>query len=79
MQVSGHGKAAGKARDDVITDSVNQIIVEGVVPIEEEHNTILNCYKGKRDALERGNYMGLKLTDWILETAGCVSEKLIRY
>ena len=48
-------KAAGKARDDMIIDLVNQITVE--------HSTIVNCYKGKSDVLERGNYRGLTLTE----------------
>ena len=39
----------------MIADSLNQIIREGVVPAEWELSTIVNCYKGKGDALERGS------------------------
>ena len=40
----------------MITDLVNQIIVERVNPAEWEVNTLVNCYKGKDNSLERGNY-----------------------
>ena len=56
-------KAAGELGLEMIADLLNQIIREGVVPAEWELSTIVNCYKGKGDALERGNFRGLKLTD----------------
>ena len=62
----------------MITDLVNQIIVEGVTPAEWEFGVFLNCYKRKGDALERGNYGGLKLRDQILKRAEIVIQKLIR-
>ena len=37
-------------------------MVEGVIPAELELSTIVNCRKGKGDALEKGNYEILKLT-----------------
>ena len=55
-------KSAEEARFDVITDLVNRIMVEGVIPAELELSTIVNCRKGKGDALEKGNYEILKLT-----------------
>ena len=60
-------KAVEEAGVDMITDLVNQIMVEGVFPAEWELSTIVNFYKGKEDDLERGNYRGLKLTDQILK------------
>ena len=59
-------EAAGKAEVDMITDLLNLIIV-GVIPAEWEINTIVNCHEATGGALERGNRMGLKLTDQILE------------
>ena len=59
-------KAAGKVEVDMITDLLNLIIV-GVIPAEWEINTIVNYHKATGGALERGNRMGLKLTDQILE------------
>ena len=51
--VSDLVKAAGEAGFDMIMDQENKIIVEGVIPAEWEPNNIVNCYKGKRDSLER--------------------------
>ena len=62
----------------MITDPVNQIIVEGVTQAEWKCSTIMNCYKGKSDYLQRGNYGGLKLTDQILKISKKIMAKLIR-
>ena len=51
-------KARREAGFDTITDLVNQIIVEGVTPVEWQRSTIINCYKGKGDSLEIQNYRG---------------------
>ena len=39
----------------------------GVIPTYWQESFILNLYKGKGDALERGNYRGLKLTDQVMK------------
>ena len=62
----------------MITDLLNQIVRDGVVPADWELSTIVNSYKGKGDALERGNYRGLKRTDQVLKVMERVVEKLIR-
>ena len=49
-------KAAGEAGVDLITDLVNQITIEGVIPAEWELSTIVNCYKGKSNSLKGGNF-----------------------
>ena len=54
------------------------IIVEGVILAGWEFSAIINCYEGKREALERGNYRRLKLTDQIVGIARRVIERLIR-
>ena len=73
-------KAAEEAGVGIITDLVNQIIVEGVIPAETELSTIVCCYKEKEDSLEKGNCRGLNLTDQILQIAerDNVDEKLTR-
>ena len=71
-------KSAEEARFGVITDLVNRIMVEGVIPAELELSTIVNCCKGKGDALEKGNYEILKLTYQILKVAEISIENLIR-
>ena len=43
-----------KAEVNMITDLVNQVI-GGIIPAEWEPSTIENCYKGKRDSLQRGS------------------------
>ena len=71
-------KASGEVGVDMITGLLNKIVRDGVVPAEWELSTIVNCYKGKGDALERGNYRGLKLTDQVLKVMERVVEQLIR-
>ena len=62
----------------MMTDLVNQIIVECVISAKWKLSTIVKCYKVKRDPLERGTNRGLKLTKQILEIVVRVIEKLIR-
>ena len=76
--VSEMVKVAGETGVVMILDLVNQIIVEGVIPVERKLSTIKNCYKGKEYSIERGNYKGLKLTDQILRIAERTIEKFIR-
>jgi hypothetical protein len=39
----------------------NAIIAQGEIPNDWQSCVLVNCFKGKGDALERGNYRGLKL------------------
>ena len=41
-------------------------------------STIVNCLKGRRDSIERGNYWRLILTDQILKIANGIIKKLMR-
>jgi len=41
---------------------VNCVVAEGRIP-----NVVINCFKGKGDALKRGNYRGLKLLDQVMK------------
>ena len=50
----------------------------GVIPSDWEDSFIINIYKGKGDALERGNYRGLKLLDHVMKGIERVIEKIIR-
>ena len=43
------------------------IFTHGTVPKDWEESYILNLYKGKGEALERGNYRGLKLTYQVMK------------
>ena len=43
------------------------VLSSGAIPEEREESFILNLYKGKGKALDRGNYSSLKLTDQAIE------------
>ena len=47
----------------MIRDLAAAIIRDGKVPSDWDQSFIVCLYKGKGDALERGNYHGLKLTE----------------
>lgn len=71
-----NGKAAASSEEtgiDMITDLVNQILVEGAMPADWELCTIVNCYKGKGYSLEKRKYRGVKLADQVLK----ILEKLL--
>jgi hypothetical protein len=50
---------------------------EGVNPRDWEESCIINLYKGKGDALERGSYQGLKLTDQAMKLMESVLDTFI--
>ena len=52
---------------EIVKAAGTQFIVERDIPAEWELSTIVSCCKRNRVALERGNYRGLRLTDWILK------------
>ena len=61
-------KSSGNTGSTIITNLVNAIIRDGVVPSDQKGSFIINLYKGKGDALERGKYRGLKLLDHLMKT-----------
>ena len=54
------------------------IIRDGKVPSDLEQSFIVCLYKGKGDALERGNYRGLKLTEKVMKILERIVDSLIR-
>ena len=70
--------AGGETITDEIARLANAIIQEEEMPSEWDLSYIINCYKGKGDALVRGNYRGLKLLDQVLKVIERVLEPLIR-
>ena len=54
-------KAAGDTGATMIRDLATVIIRDGKVPTDWEESFIVCLYKSKGDALDRGNYRGLKL------------------
>ena len=56
-----------------------QLVVNGKgIPSDWEESYIKNLYKGKGDALDRGNYRGLKMTDQAMKLSEHVLEASIR-
>ena len=63
---------------DLIRVLVQAIIHQGHIPSDWEDSYIVSLYKGKGDALSRGNYRGLKLIDQVMKVMERVVEQLIR-
>ena len=61
-----------------IRDLAAAIIRDGKVPSDWEQSFIVCLYKGKGDALERGNYRGLKLTEQVMKILERIVDGLIR-
>ena len=71
-------KASGDTGARLVSDLANDMVRNGVIPSDWEDSFIINIYKGKGDALERGNYRGLKLLDHVMKGMERVIEKIIR-
>ena len=56
-------KASGEAGLELFIELFNNIVKEEKVPSDREISVIINCFKGKGDAVKRGNFRGLKLLD----------------
>ena len=71
-------RAAGDMGASMIRDLAAAIICDGKVPSDWEQSFIVCLYKGKGDALERGNYCGLKLTEQVMKVLERTMDGLIR-
>ena len=71
-------KPVGEAGAVEVRDHIEDIISEGCIPTDWQESFIVNLYKGKGDALNRGNYRGLKLTEQVMKVLERVVEGLIR-
>ena len=71
-------RAAGDMGASMIRDLVAAIIRDGKVPSDWEQSLTVYLYKGKGDALERGNYRGLKLTEQVMKVLERIVNGLIR-
>ena len=72
-------RAAGDMGASVISDLAAAIIRIGKVPSDLEQSFIVCLCKGKGDALERGNYRGLKLTEQVMKVLERIVDGLIRH
>ena len=71
-------RAAGDKGASMIHDLAAAIIRGGKVHSDWEQRFIVCLYKGKGDALERGNYRGLKLTKQVMKVLERIVDGLIR-
>ena len=71
-------KPVGEAGAVEVCDLIEDIISEGCIPTDWQESFIVNLYKGKGDALNRGNYRGLKLIEQVVKVLERVVEGLIR-
>ena len=70
--------ASGDIGIERLTKLFNQILVEKQVPDDWNTSVIVNCFKNKGEAVERGNYRGLKLLEHAMKVFERVIEKKIR-
>ena len=71
-------RAAGDMDASMIRDLAAAIIRDGKVPSDWEQSFIVCLYEGKGDAMERGNYHGLKLTEQVMKVLERIVDGLIR-
>ena len=71
-------QAAGDTGVSMIRDLAAAIIRGGKVPSDWEQSFIVCLYKGKGDALERGDYRRLKLTEQVMKVLERIVDDLIR-
>ena len=71
-------KPVGEAGAVKVRDLIEDIISEACIPTDWQESFIVNLYKGKGDALNRGNYRVLKLIVHVMKVLERVVEGLIR-
>ena len=71
-------KAAGSKGIDFLHELIKSVVKHGKIPEDWEMSFILNIYKGKGDALNRGNYRGLKLTKHVMKVMERIVNGMIR-
>ena len=71
-------RAAGDMGASMIHYLAAAIICDGKVPSDWKQSFIVCLYKGNGDALERGNYHGLKLTEQVMKIMERIVDGLIR-
>ena len=71
-------KAAGNTGIIFLRELITSVMIHGKIPADWEMSFILNLYKGKGDALNRGNYRGLKLTEHVMKVMERIVDEIIR-
>jgi hypothetical protein len=71
-------KAAGETGITFLRELITSVMIHGRIPEDWEKSFILNLYKGKGDALNRGNYRELKLTEHVMKVMERIVDEMIR-
>ena len=71
-------KASGPEGVELLRQLCESVLNGDAIPSDWEQSYILNLYKGKGDALDRGCYRGLKLTDQVMKLLERVLDSAIR-
>ena len=71
-------KAAGSKGINFLRELIISVVKHGKIPDDWEMSFILNLYKGKGDALNRGNYRGLKLAEHVMKVMERIVDGMIR-
>ena len=70
--------ASGDVGIERMTKLFNKIIPETKVPEDWDTSVIVNCFKNKGDASERGNHRGMKLLEYMMNVFERVIKQKIR-
>ena len=70
--------ASGEPGIQRLTQLFNKILVDNEIPEDWNTSVIVNCFKNKGEAVERGNYRGLKLLEHAMKVFERVIEQKIR-
>ena len=71
-------KAVSSKGIEFLHELIISVVKHGKIPEEWEMRYILNPFKGKGDALDKGNYGGLKLTEHVMKVMESIVDGLIR-
>ena len=71
-------EASGEEGVELATQLAEAVFGSSEIPKDWEESFILNFFKGKGEALDRGNYRGLKLTDQVMKLLEHVLDPLNR-
>ena len=71
-------KASGIKGIVFLRELTKSVVKHGKIPEDWEMSFILNLYKGKGDALNRGNYRGLKLTEHVMKVMERIVDEMIQ-
>ena len=71
-------KASSDICSELIADLTNSIVRENAMPSERDDSFIFSEFKGKDEAIARGNYRGLKPTEHVLKVVERIIKVIIR-